>query len=468
MSSKEFSALHGFPSQNQPGAAEDVCCIGCCPLVTASKKNLTGIVQDIIVSNSCATFSSKDTESLAHKRPLCSYCVKQCLTTALEQHKTSLEARKEAEKEYEEFLLENKNIVTEARILQLKQKSRLLRDRLQMLKNHASAAALRLCAGAVENEQRQARIDQERKDRQADNTEELLHRLRTTLVVNHNSESNSASSLAHVLYTSRQRARVLRFQWACTAFLMHRLQIDSAVFTKKQSDLVGLQQKRARGVGKICGLPLPHAGPELYGVLPPDELQSALRMVASLTNLVSRCLGILLPHPILLRPLAFDGSSPGNGDIADCQRDEPCAQRPHSSNSTEQELSLEALAECASKRILHTPTKQIMPGGGQYVSPPSMDPQQVRERIFRSQTALLAENESAESSTYALQPPSDKDSDNDSFGIALQLLQNNVVALCIRAGVPVTNLWPAQAVLLNLHALQAFCQLQVQPPMQQS
>jgi hypothetical protein len=50
--------------------------------------------------------------------------------------------------------------------------------------------------------------------------------------------------------------------------------------------------------------------------------------------------------------------------------------------------------------------------------------------------------------------------DADHFAIALQLLQNNVICLCIRAGVPVTNLWPAQAVLLNLQALQEFCQEQ--------
>jgi hypothetical protein len=40
-------------------------------------------------------------------------------------------------------------------------------------------------------------------------------------------------------------------------------------------------------------------------------------------------------------------------------------------------------------------------------------------------------------------------------------LQNNIVALCIRAGVPVTALWPAEAVLLNLHALQVYCREQL-------
>jgi hypothetical protein len=48
----------------------------------------------------------------------------------------------------------------------------------------------------------------------------------------------------------------------------------------------------------------------------------------------------------------------------------------------------------------------------------------------------------------------------DDFAIALQLLQNNVIVLCIRAGVPVAKLWPAEAMLLNLHALDAYCEEQ--------
>jgi len=50
----------------------------------------------------------------------------------------------------------------------------------------------------------------------------------------------------------------------------------------------------------------------------------------------------------------------------------------------------------------------------------------------------------------------------DEFAIGLQLLQNNVIALCIRAGVPVSQLWPAEALLLNLHELLVFCQEQEQ------
>jgi hypothetical protein len=44
------------------------------------------------------------------------------------------------------------------------------------------------------------------------------------------------------------------------------------------------------------------------------------------------------------------------------------------------------------------------------------------------------------------------------FAIGLQLLQNDIVALCIRAGVDVSQLWPAESVLLNLHSLWRHCQ----------
>ena len=44
--------------------------------------------------------------------------------------------------------------------------------------------------------------------------------------------------------------------------------------------------------------------------------------------------------------------------------------------------------------------------------------------------------------------------DGDEFATGLQLLQNDVVSLCIAAGVPVADMWPAEALLLNLNALR--------------
>lgn len=43
------------------------------------------------------------------------------------------------------------------------------------------------------------------------------------------------------------------------------------------------------------------------------------------------------------------------------------------------------------------------------------------------------------------------------FPTALVLLQANVVALCVRAGLSADVLWPAEAMLLNIHLLQQYC-----------
>ena len=100
------------------------------------------------------------------------------------------------------------------------------------------------------------------------------------------------------------------------------------------------------------------------------------------------------------------------------------------------------------------------------VVPPSMDPALVSQRLRHAMSAVMADSSntagasgsSSKSSQYALAAEVLHD---DEFAIALQLLQNNVIALCIRAGVPVAKLWPAEAVLLNMYALQVFCEDQV-------
>jgi len=45
----------------------------------------------------------------------------------------------------------------------------------------------------------------------------------------------------------------------------------------------------------------------------------------------------------------------------------------------------------------------------------------------------------------------------EKFATGMQLLQNDVVALCFRAGVDVAALWPAESVLLNLYSLWYQC-----------
>ena len=43
---------------------------------------------------------------------------------------------------------------------------------------------------------------------------------------------------------------------------------------------------------------------------------------------------------------------------------------------------------------------------------------------------------------------------NTNFPVALALLQANIVSLCLSAGISADTLWPAEAMLLNLHLLQ--------------
>lgn len=50
---------------------------------------------------------------------------------------------------------------------------------------------------------------------------------------------------------------------------------------------------------------------------------------------------------------------------------------------------------------------------------------------------------------------------NSTFPAALVLLQADVIALCVRAGLSAATLWPAEAMLLNLHLLQLHCEEKV-------
>ena len=98
----------------------------------------------------------------------------------------------------------------------------------------------------------------------------------------------------------------------------------------------------------------------------------------------------------------------------------------------------------------------------------SFDATIVAQRLSHATAAILTDvdtsadattNNNAAPSKFALSCKAMHQGDDD-FAIALQLLQNDVITLCIRAGVPVSKLWPAEAMLLNLHELEKFCQRQ--------
>jgi hypothetical protein len=363
--------------------------------------------------------------------------------------------------------------------------------------------AVQVTAQAVENEDRQTLHEQ---TSNISVTRQLLERLR---------QSVCEGALQGAIVSATEQVRRLRFQKAVQAFIMHRLDVDysndhDAVnnnYTSKnstgstQTPLHPALRRRqhARGIGKIGGLPLPHAGPELYGVLPPRELQSALRLVASLTCTVARCLAIVLPHPILLKPNGGVGdiidtvplqpkqaSSPQKPltttSIVNHQKADPVGSSSTSSIMSLMEMTTSSFWGRSAKNALARATGQTIPEDGSFrnasssssmvavVPPPTTasptptdSPAIIAQRLLHATCAVLAEDSKSASSSsrYAL---SQSVMHQEEFAIALQLLQNNVIALCIRAGVPVNHLFPAEAMLLNLHALATYCQEQVVSP----
>jgi len=353
---------------------------------------------------------------------LCPSCVRNSLQGLLEQRRIALEERNRARETCADCL---RQLQQEPSLSELAYESQTLREELGRLRHDCGSLAVQVAAQVVKNEERRSNAPEDRLDSRV-----KLHKLQESLV-------QSAMPLA--LQEAQTVIRIRRFQLAIQAFEMHKLQVG-----EEESD--SFRHRHARGIGKLGGLPLPHAGPELYGVLPPQELSSALRLVASLTLIVSQCLGIVLPHPILLQR----GKSKVAGDII-----ETCAVRPSDSDSdsTHGDPSPNTLMSSITslwtkKHSANTPTLIMddhMP----------LDRHAVAERLQHAQYAVLSENESPSSCNYVLTTANANTP--EAFAIGLQLLQNDVVALCIRAGVSIEDLWPAEVLLLNLHALWKFC-----------
>lgn len=395
------------------------------------------------------------------------------------------------------------------------------------LQQSSTDLALSVARRAVQIQQRQSQLEQ-RRIILSNQVQQLQHFQNNVL----------ATSLSNSLYEGQAQIQTLRFAWAIQALELHRLDVGEMVdeFKKSSSSSsssssavkstneatahrhLRTTSRRAKGIGKIGGLPLPHAGPELYGVLPARELQSALRLVASVTQLVAQCLAIALPHPILLHytnPNTFAKDFVGldnddqtmdiankhtlpNAETSSNSRNEPDNQTrdtqsaaTNEPSSEKQPSSLASILDDLSHSFLSRATRRVMGGPSategtplstanttsllaakaqRGVVPPSMDPALVQKRVRHARAAVLAENSrcrSLPSSQYTLSTDREGDADGsssngpDEFAIALQLLQNDIVALCIRAGVSVDALWPAEAVLLNLHALYRHLKAQV-------
>eukprot|EP00934_Nitzschia_sp_Nitz4_P000693 Nitzschia sp. Nitz4//scaffold199_size41809//12125//13750//NITZ4_007448-RA/size41809-processed-gene-0.50-mRNA-1//1//CDS//3329540555//693//frame0 len=499
---------------------------------------------------------TEDALDVSSHVPRCPACVYRALKPHLDRHAQAVADHALARQECARVIQSSTSkpgVSNPQPLGELQEQSRQLRERLSCLRQQCADMAVRVASQAVENDTQREHIQ----DLQLQPPSHALEEASTMVPqvqLERLEQSVLDGSLRQAIQLTSLQVRVLRFQWARKAFAMHRLDIDHSdtQFTHHQQQRMrrpnadAAMPRRARGIGKIGGLPLPHAGPELYGVLPPTELQSALRLVASVTSSVARCLGIVLPHPILMTP-----AEQPNADITDTVSDQALLHRirenhhavslddePATSNishtthgnfhsgpnptgggvlpsitssaywtsqpmrfgtsSTSSILSLmdtsywKRSAQKALARATGHPSgssgmgsAESHPSGHpQYPShtqqqytanvartlsttptpfiPPSMDAQQLAMRIQYATAAVLAEDDRPGSSQFALTTTTPQSSQD--FAIALQLLQNDVVALCIRTGVNVDTLWPAEAVLLNLYQLDQYCREQTAVP----
>ncbi|EJK70617.1 hypothetical protein THAOC_08008 [Thalassiosira oceanica] len=371
----------------------------------------------------------------------------------------------------------------------------LLRQQLNLLRTQSNAMAVRLTAKTVENDQKEEGLRSNSEDIQL--ARDRLDRMRKRLTLSTYDDESQVG-----LDIGEQYAKLGRDA-------MHNV--------------------IASGVGKIGGLPLPHAGLALYGVIPQLVLSSSLRLVASLTQMVARCLGVVLPHPILVcfSECVQCGSLYGygddlidlGGDDSEDEHDEgippsgmcnvcingihvkkQVKPQPHTASELLQKPSLLKFVGSSARKALssaasHALNQMQQPepaafdtthssSSRQKVESPKKIPSEgneIEKRIRLASFACLREDQNS-STEYVLNPPrwnDDKKKGNgnqsaesiaefasreefhvaeERFGMGLQLLQNNIVALCFRAGVDISTLWPAESLLLNLHSLWMHCQ----------
>ena len=450
---------------------------------------------------------------------------------------------------------------------QINQQVTHLKERLDSLRSQSNDLAVKVTAKTMENDERQSNL--ELHSQKVILAQERLNSMKNCLVFQADESMNSRDEnklydndsvgdgrLRDALDHGRHQIQSLRFQFALRVFDMHRIDVGDEYTNGNKGKM---NKDNATGVGKIGGLPLPHAGPALYGVLPQGVLASSLRLVATLTNLVSRCLGVVLPHPILV--CARECSKCGavynfGGDVIDtislddididdgfsddaqisicnacCQEGSnqrggaasvsktkvTHAKLPAANTTTRSSKSslisivgasarkAMALTASATSRAMSNAQHLAYPSGassdakslqGTPSNLISTSPSIITKRINHASFAVLAESYESGATEYILNPPRLKEdggnnegkilpsvnetdtscsnsqsqlfsnredfhSAEERFSIGVQLLQNDVIALCFRAGVDVSKLWPAESVLLNLHALLEHCQAQM-------
>ncbi len=518
---------------------------------------------------------------------LCSSCVHALLQSVRERHQlakeTWYESRSKCVEHFRQQHLSAQDLTTtqagtsnESTIRIYEQRYQELRAELEVIQQDCSRVAMETCALNLRIIERQESLST-LQDQYASQRRHILSQLQQSLCGNCdgtnivNGSDNADNSVTtditkerhnytrafiHSIAMAQATVRTLRFHWSLQVFTMFRIQVeDDDMFrgikdkeqevgtarSKKEKNVYGVNSSRRNdrdcskvvvsGIGKICGLPLPHAGMELYGVLPCEELRSALRLVAQLTHMIARCFNIRLPHPIVIAP-------PSQQQLSSMLFSEPINQQQHdqqrfasaSITGNYQDGDIANLADLTRKNTVDgnmkpsvlgsnsisvslTSLSSLLGGGGNLESRSttwgpthrlqhiqqqqqnlmllSMDPKHVEDRICYATSAVIAEDQSRKT-FYKLStttPSTDiinsdiakhhtanntlksnnptiipdtcqatqQQKVNDEFAIALQLLQNDILMICMNVGVPIDQLYPGEALLLNLYALQLHC-----------
>ena len=583
------------------------------------------------MATSTACYCGNAASTQRHHPPatklMCQYCTSQRLASIIDRYNTSIKVHASARVECHRRLSDTQRIRRssnydededndETVILpdpnQINERVSQLKHTLNELRSQSNELAVHLTAKTIENDDREAgmvthsarvqlareRLDQMRACLLDDNVAGVEDS--TKEEGKEGTTPPRGGGLRDALISGTKEIQTLRFQFACQVFNMHRLDVGEQYSTTTEDGCetaattkVG-NNEGATGVGKILGLPLPHAGPVLYGVIPAVVLASSLRLVALLTQLVARCLGVILPHPILVcfKECYKCGSmydfgcdvvdvssnyesgcdnddsdddeylGGGGGGIEDTDhRENWCSAclnniegmskdvpstptRPGPSLSQENNTrrsSILAIMGTSARKVATLTTTAIsltssvtsraithmqqstststgtanskndchqsksntsssmnvinndIPLYRKSYESVSMSPSSISRRIQHASFAYIRESHDISATEYILNPPrygddssTVADSSNDDsnivvlggntntmtkftnrdefheaeerFAIGLQLLQNDIVALCFRAGVDVSQLWPAESVLLNLHSLWRHCQ----------
>ncbi|KAL9187881.1 hypothetical protein ACHAXT_006259 [Thalassiosira profunda] len=538
----------------------------------------------------CGSASSASRESSGRKL-LCHHCAARRLASQIQRYNSVQEKREVKREECHHRLLETRLRPLDASIdvnsadggaplssrqplpdpNQINQQVSQLKQRLDTLRSQSNELAVRVTAKTVENDEREEQLRMHSEKVQM--ARERLERMRQCLLeptdpnASNDGYQGVGGGLKDALIAGSKHIQTLRFHFACRVFDMHRLDVGEQ-YTKRDESKEDEEEAKKRdesatGVGKIGGLPLPHAGPALYGVIPPMILASSLRLVASLTQMVARCLGVVLPHPILVcfKECKCGAMYDFGGDVIDMAADDnggcdeeddveyldesehslcsacrnkgsdtgvakwpqPAMSMSSSGHSQRRSSLLKfvgssarkamAITSSATRAIAHnvqqsTLSLESSQSGFLPPQPSSLDAQSAKSsssnaisnRISHASFAYLRENYDKAATEYVLYPPRMKEGGTDTsksesgvengntrgdqadgtpgqafssreefhvaeekFNTGMQLLQNDVVALCFRAGEDVSTLWPAESVLLNLYSLLCHCRKMADP-----